>query len=329
MDISRDLRFGIGIESPFGLATEYDSGWAGRYQAEKSELKTININPSLAYRVNDFLSVGAGVSAEYIDVELSKAIDFGSVCIGSLGAGACVPGGFLPQAKDGKVTIKGNDWGYGYNFGLMFTPRKDTRFGFAYRSKISHGLSGDAHYDKPAGLPAALAASPTFSDTSARASLSLPESVSINGYKELDRKWSVMGDVTWMHWSRFKELRVNFDNGAAASVTPEEWRNTYRVSAAVNYRYNDAWKLRGGVAYDQSPVQSQYRTPRIPDADRYWLTFGVQYKPTVKSAWDIGYAHLFVKDASINKSEPPTGGNLVGTYKNDVNILSVQYSYAF
>jgi long-chain fatty acid transport protein len=329
MDLTPAVRFGIGVQSPFGLVTEYDEGWAGRYQALKSDLKSVNINPTLAWRVNDFVSLGAGVSAQYLDVELSRAIDFGSVCVGSLGVAACAPLGFLPQARDGKVTVKGNDWAYGFNLGALFSPAANVRFGVAYRSKISHDLSGDASFAKPAGLPAPLAAAPTFSDGGASASVTLPESLSVNGYAELDSRWSVMADLTWMRWNRFKELRIRFDNGAPDSVTPQEWRNTVRVSAAVNYRYNDMWKLRGGLAWDQSPVRDEFRTPRIPDANRTWLAFGAQYKPTRRDTWDFGFAHLFIKDSSINKAEPPVGGTLVGGYEGDVNMVSVQYSRAF
>lgn len=329
MDLASGLRFGLGVHSPFGLVTDYDAGWVGRYQALKSELQSININPVLAYRINDVFSVGGGISAQYVHVELSRAIDFGSVCVGSLGAGTCAPLGFLPQARDGAVTVKGNDWGYGFNLGAMATPNDRMRFGISYRSRISHGLSGNADFTTPAGLPAPLAASPTFTDTGASASLDLPDLLSVSGYVELDPKWSAMADLSWQHWSRFKELRIRFNNGAPDSVTPEEWRNTYRLALALNYRYNDMWKLRGGVAYDQSPVRSEFRTPRIPDSDRIWLAFGAQFKTSHDGTWDFGYAHLFVKDASINKAEPPVGGTLVGDYSSNVNILSVQYSQTF
>jgi long-chain fatty acid transport protein len=329
MELQPGLHAGVGVQSPFGLRTEYDSNWVGRYQALKSELKSININPALAWRINDNFSIGAGVSAQYIDVTLSRALDFGSICAGSLGAGPCASAGLRPQGSDGIATVDGNDWGYGYNLGLLFAPDANSRFGISYRSKISHELSGNARYAKPAALPARIAAAPAFSDTSASAGIDLPESVNLSGYVDLDSRWSVMADVNWMRWSRFKELRIRFDNGAPDSVTPEEWRNTFRFAVALNYRYNDAWKLRAGVAYDQSPVKTEFRTPRIPDADRTWLAFGAQYRISPRQAWDFGYAHLFVKDSTISKAEPPVGGTLIGTYNNDVNILSVQYSHAF
>lgn len=111
-------------------------------------------------------------------------------------------------------------------------------------------------------------------------------------------------------------------------MTPEEWGNTVRVAVAVNYRYNDTWKLRGGIAYDPTPVKTAFRTPRVPDADRTWLTFGARYKLSANDAWDFGYAHILIKDAPINKTEP-NRGTLTGEYESNVNILSVQYSRTF
>lgn len=329
-DIGRGFRFGIGLQSPFGLKTEYDEGWVGRYQALKSELQTIDINPTIAYKLNDSLSLGAGISAQYARVELSRAIDFGSVCVGRLGLATCAPLGFLPQARDGRVTLEGTNWAYGFNLGVLFAPSDTMRFGLAYRSKIRHDVSGGrARFDKPAGLPAPLAAATAFSDTDAAADIDLPESLNFSAYADLDPRWSVMGDINWTRWSRFNELRVRFANGAPDSVIREDWRNSVRVGIGVNYRYSGAWKLRGGIAYEQTPVRDELRTANIPDADRTLVGFGVQYKPSRQSAWDFGYAHVFVKDASINRADPPLGGTLIGDYSNDVNILSVQYSHSF
>ncbi|MDB5728166.1 MAG: transporter [Noviherbaspirillum sp.] len=321
------LRFGIGVQSPFGLRTEYDDGWVGRYQALTSELKSVNINPTLSYRVNDSLSFGAGISAQYVDVELSRAIDVGTICAVRVGA-ACTALGLRPQASDGRVTVSGDDWGYGFNLGVLYSPTNATRFGAAYRSKISHGLSGDASFSTPAGTPAALITGAGFVNTGASANVDLPESLSFSAYADIDPRWSVMGDLTWMRWNRFRELRIRFNSGIPDSVTPEQWRNTVRVAFGANYRYTDIWKLRAGVAYDQSPVRSEFRTPRIPDNNRVWLSIGAQYKPSANGAWDFGYAHLFVKDSSIDKTET-LGGRLTGNYENNVNILSVQYSHAF
>lgn len=329
-DVVPGLRFGIGLQSAFGLKTEYDNGWVGRYQALKSELQTFNLNPTLSYAVNDKLSLGIGVSAQYAKVELTRAIDFGTVCAGALGVARCAPIGFLPQSKDGKVTLDGKDWAYGFNLGALYMPTPTTRFGLSYRSRIRHDVSGgSARFDKPAGLPGPLAAAAAFADNDVSAQLNLPETVNLSAYTELNDKWAMLGDINWTRWSRFDELRVKFSNGSADSVVREEWRDTTRFGVGVNYRYNDAWLLRGGLSYERSPVKDQFRTASVPDADRTILAFGMRYKPSPQSAWDFGYAHIFIKDASINRADLPLNGRLVGEYKNDVNILSLQYSRAF
>lgn len=328
MELSPDLRFGIGVHAPFGLKTSYEWGWAGRYQALKSELIAVDINPALAYRISDRFAVGAGVSAQYADVEISKAIDFGSVCVGILGAGACAPAGYLPQARDGAATVKGDDWAYGFNLGMLITPNDRTRVGIAYRSSIKYTFAGDVRYARPAGLPGPLALSPAFMNAGAHARLELPESLRIGAQFALNPRWGLMADVNWMRWNRFKELRVGFANGAPDSVTPEAWRNTVRMAIGADFRASEAWKLRGGIAWDPTPVREALLTPRIPDADRTWLAFGAQYRSSAQSTWDIGYAHLFIRDASIDKREPASG-SLVGRYGSDADILSVQYTRSF
>jgi long-chain fatty acid transport protein len=332
MDLAPRLRFGIGLQVPFGLSTKYDEGWIGRYQALTSELKTVNINPSLSYQLNDMVALGAGVSAQYVDVELSKALDFGTICLAALGVIPCLGNGILPLTRDGKVTVKGDDWGFGFNLGVLLTPTDSTRIGIAYRSQIKHKVSGDATFDKPADVSALLALSPAasrpFTNTGASADLTLPESLSVGGYMDINPKWAIMGDVSWMRWNRFDELRIRFANGAPDNVTPERWRNTVRYAAAVNYRYNDAWKLRVGVAFDPTPIRDEFRTARIPDADRTWLSFGAQFKPSPQDTWDLGYAHIFIEDAPINKTEA-AAGTQSGSYRNKVDILSLQYSRSF
>jgi long-chain fatty acid transport protein len=316
---------GLGVNSPFGLTTDYDSNWIGRYQGIKSDLMTVNINPSIAYKVNDKISLGAGLSAQYIDADLTKAIDFGTICNGGAPIPAGCGVGLTPQGGDGGQELKANGWGYGFNLGALFQVSPDMRIGVAYRSQIKHELDGDSTLT---GVPVALRTSRTFQNTSASADLTLPDSASVSVYQQFGEKWAMMGDITWTHWSTFDELRVKFSNGAADNVTPENWSNTWRVSLGLTYQVNEAWKLRGGVAYDQTPVSDTYRTVRIPDNDRTWLAVGASWRFTPAASLDFGYAHLFVKDASINKSEP-VSGTVIGTYDNSVDIVSLGLSYRF
>ncbi|MEO6022229.1 MAG: outer membrane protein transport protein [Burkholderiales bacterium] len=328
------LSFGVGINSPFGLTTEYDDGWVGRYHALKSDLLTVNINPSVAWKINERFSLGGGVSIQYAKAELSSAVDFSTVCLGAAPPATCAALGLATPgntARDGKATVDGDHWGYGFNLGAMWQIVPSTRLGFAYRSSISQNLSGDAKFDN---VPAAFTANPNFQNRNVTASVDLPDTASLNVYSQIDQSWAVMADLTWTKWSRFEELRVKSINGAADILTTEKWDDSFRVAVGANYKPTEKWTLRAGLAYDQSPVPDQYRTPRIPDQDRTWVSFGANWKITQNGSLDFGYAHIFVKSASVNLStadaENQSRGNLKGSYdKPSVDILSIQYNHHF
>jgi long-chain fatty acid transport protein len=274
-------------------------------------VKTINVNPTLSYKLNEMVALGLGLDYQKIDAELSNNVVLGAGVVGT-------------------AKLTGNDTGWGYNFGALFQVTPEIRAGVAYRSSINYKLSGNLLVTGPTGS--------VVQNPAVTADIKTPDSLSISGIKVMDSGWDVMGDITWTGWSKFKELRiVNSATGATASLTNENWKNTYRFSLGANHHYNEQWISRVGIALDQSPVDDQYRTARIPDNDRTWLSLGGQYKPSKDSALDFGYAHLFVKNSSIsNNKGGATGtsntsfyGNLVGTYKNSVDIVSVQYAYSF
>lgn len=303
-DINESVKFGVGVNAPFGLKTEYDDEWIGRFQAIKSEVKTININPSVAFKVNDQLSLGFGVSAMWAQAELTRQVNLG--------------------AAETDVKIKGDDWGFGYNLGAIYQATADTRIGIAYRSHVKQEVEGEAKFGD------ALSAN----DADIRATVELPESFSASVFSRVNDKWDVMADATWTRWSRFKELRIEFDSATLAdSVTPENWENTMRYSVGANYHYSDAIKLRAGLAYDESPVINEDRTARIPGNDRKWVSLGASYQHSPASTFDIGYSHLFISDVKIDDDQtgvtPLGNGRVKGKYKGSVDILSVQLTHTF
>lgn len=327
-DISPNIKYGFGVSVPFGLTTTYDGDWVGRYQALKSEVKTVNLNPSLAYKVNERISVGAGFNAQYINAELSNALDFSTICLGQLGAAVCGALGLgVPQTRDGAVNVSGNDWSFGYNLGVLFRLPTDTRVGLAYRSKIHQTVVGNASFTN---VPAAFAANPRFQSGGIKANVTLPDSMSLSVVQGVGDRWELLSDVTFTRWSYFNELRVRFDNGAPDAVTIENWRNTFRASIGATYRYSDALKLRGGIGFDQSPVRGAFRTARIPDNHRKILAAGANYKVSKAGSVDFAYQRLFANDSAINNNQLATGGGrLIGNYTLDVNILSLQYNHNF
>ena len=327
-DLGANLKAGIGINSPFGLKTKYPSDWMGRYHAIDSVLKSLNINPALAWKVRDGISLGGGLNFQYFDASLSNAIDFGAACFAAVGPAACTAAGITPQSKDGIAKVSGDSWGAGWNVGALFELSPATRVGIAYRSSIKHEIKGRATFENPA-LPGAFAAlTATAQDTDARSTIKTPDMLSVSLYTDLTSKWSFLGDLTWTGWSKFRELRVRFDNGSPDAVTPENWRNTIRVSLGAGYKLDGHWTLRGGIAYENSAIRDEFRTARIPDNAHRLVGLGANYKVSKAGSLDFGYMHAFVKDAPVNVSTP-TAGTLVGNYKVSADVLSLQYNHSF
>jgi long-chain fatty acid transport protein len=326
---------GLGLNSPFGLATHYDEGWIGRYHALDTELQTIDLNPAIAVRLTEGLSLGGGLNIEYAKASLSNAIDFSAVCLVQASvtpalAPACAASGLsIPgnAATDGKISVKGDDWGFGWNLGLMAELTAKTRVGIAYRSRVRHDIQGDAHFTKPAALPAPISNLTNFSDGGVRTSIELPETTTLAVHTALSDAWHLAAAATWTRWSRLRELRIRFDNGAADATTPFEWRDAWRLAIGTEYRLNHKWALRTGIAYDQTPVNKALQSERIPDANRVMLGIGASYRISEYSTIDIGYAHWWVRDASINLSNP-TAGNLVGRFDHSrIDAIGLQFNY--
>ncbi len=317
--LSERLVVGIGVHAPFGLATEYDKEWVGRYMAVRSEIKTINVNPSIAYRINEKLTIGAGVSAEYVYANLTNAIDLNRDGTTLL---------------DGFNDLEGDDIGFGWNLGLLYEVSKTTRFGIHYRSEVKTRLKGTADFTLPELPPAMAAYAVVFADQKIEADLTLPDSLSVNFYHELNDKWAVMGDVTWMGWSDFYDLDIDFESAtteaAAGKAIIENWRDNWRYSVGANYKASDRLLLRGGLAYDQTPVKSDdYRSPRIPDASRVWVTAGLSWIMSPGTTLDVGYVHIFVDDPVVDNSSHTSYQHVKGTIKAHVDILSASCTMRF
>jgi long-chain fatty acid transport protein len=327
MEINPRMRFGLSVDVPFGLKTDYDPNWMGRFQAIKSQLKTINLNPALSWQLNDTVAIGAGLSYQHINGELSSAVNYSAAAFSA--GGAPLLGAIGGPGVEGVSTITGSDNAWGYNFGALFKLSPQTRIGLAYRSTIKYKLSGTVTFTS---VPAALAAG--FANGPVSLAIKMPDNFSASAFHQLNGKWDVMADATWTGWSVLQQLKIDRANGTNLTTVPENWRDTWRVAVGANYHYSAQWLSRIGVAYEQTPVPDAFRTARIPDANRYELSLGGQYKPTKDSAWDFAYAHLFMQGAPVNQNAANNtdltasgAGYLLGSYNDTANVLSVQYTH--
>ncbi|UCD79163.1 MAG: outer membrane protein transport protein [Desulfobacterales bacterium] len=324
-EITQKFHAGLGVTVPFGLGTDYDRDWVGRYHGVKSELHTIDINPSVAYRVNKWLSLGGGISAQYAEAKLTNAVDFGT--IGFIGGA-----GTLPQSLDGFTKLKADDWGWRWNVGILVEPTDNLRIGLAYRSNIDYTLKGDAKFEIPAGAEA-IARGAGLANTDVKSDVTFPGHASLSAYWRIHDKFAVMGDIFWTNWSEMNELFIELDTGRNV-VTTLDWEDTFRFALGGSYYPNQNWTWRAGIAYDQTPVPNdELRTPRIPDNDRIWATVGLSYTFSKSFGIDIAYAHVFVDDPKIRKSGTETEdiprGALNGDYDASVNIFSAQVNFLF
>ncbi len=329
MQITDALTFGLGVGAPFGLKTEYSPSWVGRFHAVKSEIKTININPSLSFKVNDKLAIGGGISYQNIDADLTSMVNYSAVIAQASSNALLIPG------VSGRAKIEGDDNAWGWNIGLIYQLTPTMRIGLAYRSTMDYTLKGTAKFDAPdSGSVGGNAIIAGFNGTRAghvKADVELPDSATMSVVEKISDRWTMMGDISWTGWSTLQSLKVNNVNGTTVSNEELRWRDTWRVAFGGTYAYTDAIALKFGLAWDQTPVRDSTRLPRVPDEDRFWLSFGAQWKPTPGSAVDLGYAHLFVKDAKVNNSGGSAAGKglLSGEYDNSVDIIGIQYSARF
>jgi long-chain fatty acid transport protein len=307
------LSLGFGVSVPFGLKTEYEDSWIGRFQGIKSDISTINYNLAMAFKVTDTISIGAGVNYQFLQTDLTNAV--------------------VTPVGEGRTELLAQDSAWGWNLGAMFQVSPDMRIGVSYRSQLKYTLEGTVNTTFLANGAAVPGGSFVAS-----ADATLPDMASLSIVQKFGDKWDMLADITWTHWDVLQQINiVNTANGATRDQLVLKFQDAWRLSLGLNYHLSENWTLRGGLAWDQSPVQDQYRTVRLPDNDRYWLAVGAAYRPAKTGfGFDVGYAYIWFPSTSINNTRtqfgvPPALGTstVVGDYKNFVNVLAAQVSYTF
>ena len=304
---------GLGVTAPFGLKTDYDSTFIGRFQSQTAELRTYDINPSIAWKVNDTVSLGAGISYQHAKFTLDRS----------------AVTAFVPPATvfTGATHLDASDSNWGWNIGAMFNLGPGTRIGLSYRSSISYDLGGSA---ATSGVP--LAGTVAVPVT---ASIRFPDTYSIGFAHSFSEQWELLGDFTYTRWSTVKAVPIVTTApsafgpaGATLDTFNFQFDDSFRVGLGVNDKISNDLTLKAGIAYDETPVDGQFRLVALPDNNRTWLAVGGKYALSKSATLDFGYAHLFVKDASINQARPQQG-TVAGTYSSHVDIVSAQLSFAF
>jgi len=305
--MNRDLWVGLGVSAPFGIANKYDAGWFGRYDSIESNLLTLDIAPSVAYKVLDWVSIGGGIDIQYADAKLSSAF-------------------FTGSPTDIISKVEGNDWSVGYNVGILFEPLPTVRVGFHYRSAIDHTLQGDAKLSR---------AGTSLGDSSANADLDLPNIFAVGFAHDVTPDLTLMAEYNWYGWSNFKEIRIKRP-GFPDQVVPQNYQDTFSVAIGAQYRINETWTVRSGVQYDETPTVDGFRSTRTPDGDRYWLSAGLSYTVSDNFTVDMAYTHVFIDSGDINTTQPGAtvpgvtlSTNTRATTEGSVDIVAAALRYKF
>jgi long-chain fatty acid transport protein len=310
MQLRPDIWLGMSVNAPFALSVSLPGVWAGRdYGANDSNIKSYNATPSLAWRINDWVSVGVGVQIQYAKATLSKGIT-------------------LPGPTFSNLTLDGSGWGYGFTAGATFTPTPTTTIGIGYRSFMNQKIEGTLVLAPPLGA---------FS-TLAEATVDLPDVVSLGIRQRMNPQLTLLGTVEWTNWSRLGTTDVLRASGGPATVLgnpvrlPFQYDDGWLFSVGAEYQWSDRLTLRSGIGYELSPVSDRVRIPVIPDNDKFWLSIGASWAVWKGFSFDVAYSHLWVKDPSINITA--TSGNpwfdgvaYVGDVNAHVDILSIALRY--
>jgi len=314
--LSERLYAGLGMNAPFGFITKPDHAWAGSSLGVTSKVFSIDINPTLAYKLTPEISVGVGAQIEYFKTRLTHD-NF--------------------DGLSGKRSFDANDWGVGATAGIMWQPRQSTSIGLGYRSAV--GVEPEGNFNRTAGLLSGPAL-----NGHATSSITLPDEVTLSARQNVTSRLAILGTVEWQNWSRVKTVSAVGPGCAAAGGTCEvlnfNYRDGWLFSGGLEYAYSPSLTLRTGVAYETSPVQDSTRDLLLPDANRVHLSFGATYKYSDKIGVNLGYSHLFMEDAPFCMAQALNGTGathcgtansgptlLKGSSDNSIDIVSLGINY--
>jgi len=311
MPVDDKFSIGFGAFSNFGLATEFDADYPAGQLAGETEIVTVNMNVSGSYKINEQFSVGLGLNYIYADAKIMR--NFGANPFG-------VP------AQTEAVHLEGDDTGFGWNVGAMYQLDQNSRFGFNYRSETDITFDGQYSNQLPASAPFNGLAGASIPGS---VEITLPAIAEFSGSHQLDGKTGLHYSVMWTGWESFDKLEAQVEGLNKPVFSKEEnFSDAMRYSIGADYQFNDAVLLRAGIAYDESPADKNHMSISIPDTDRFWYSFGVNYTMSEQSNLDIGMSILRGKTQKF--TEPDNLGQQWGFESNGhAYLFGAQYNYTF
>ena len=309
MPINDQFGVSASVNSNFGLATEYNEHYAAGSVGGKTDLSTMNLNLSGAYRLNNHWSFGLGFDAVYARAKIDRyAGDLGKLVAGSGALPPRLAGPVSQIPDDTKIAhLKGDEWGFGWNAGMLYELDKDNRWGFTYRSEVKIDFDGDYKSELPSAYNQILGNFGLPMGTDGRTvggslNLHLPEMWEVSGYNRVAPKWALHYSMAYTSWSQFKELKAK-RHGDTLLYKDESFKDSWRLALGTTYYYNETWTFRTGIAFDDSPVPTNHRSISIPDQDRVWLSAGTTYAFNQDASIDVGASYMHGQHVKV-KEDP-------------------------
>ncbi|EAT8023011.1 long-chain fatty acid transporter FadL [Salmonella enterica] len=295
--INDQFGWGASITSNYGLATEFNDTYAGGSVGGTTDLQTMNLNLSGAYRLNEAWSFGLGFDAVYARAKIERYA-------GDLGQLVAAPVASQITSDTKIAHLNGNQWGFGWNAGILYELDKNNRYALTYRSEVKIDFKGNYSSDLPIGINRYNLPIPTATGGATQSgylTLNLPEMWEVSGYNRVAPQWAIHYSLAYTSWSQFQELKAKSTSGQTLFEKHEGFKDAYRIALGTTYYYDDNWTFRTGIAFDDSPVPAQNRSISIPDQDRFWLSAGTTYAFNKDASVDVGVSYMHGQSVKINE----------------------------
>ena len=313
--INEQFGWGASVTSNYGLATEFNDSYIVGEYGGKTDLKTVNLNLSGAYRLNDSWSFGLGFNAVYADAKIERYSGEQTAA--------------LPKVSNKIASLKGDEWGYGWNAGILYELDKNNRYGLTYRSEVKIDFDGDYKSGirtQANAIPGAGTAFPwgtTNATVPGSLTLNLPEMWELSGYNRIAPQWAIHYSMAYTSWSQFQELKATGSNGQTLFYKEEGFKDSYRIALGTTYYMDKSWTFRTGIAYDDSPVPASKRSISIPDQDRLWLSAGTTYAFNDDASIDVGVSYMHGQKVTVQE------GNYTFDSEGKAWLFGTNFNYAF
>ncbi len=316
--VTDDFRLGISVGSYFGLGVDYGDDWAGRYYTTEAEMLTFGVNPAAGYRLNNWLSVGAGFSVLYATLNQKAAVN-----------NSAVPG--QAGLSDGELEIDADDVGYGFNLSVLVSPWSRTRLGLTYRSEVDLEFKDAASLKNIGPVLQGLLNASGLAGSEVDIDMTIPQAVMFSAYHQLTDRWAVMGNIGWQQWSEFGKQDLTLESTTSTTFTKDlEYDDTWHFALGAQYRIADSWRWSVGAAYDTSPTDEDTRTPDLPLDRQIRVGTGIQYDWNKNVTVGAAYEYLDAGDAEIDQAGGPLQGSLKGDYgTNAIHFFAVNLIWKF